>query len=115
MRIAAAILAALLLTVAPATAAQYPAVLIVSRVDAAHDQITLEDYSGHTWTYPGAEDWTPGDVAAAIMEDHDTPTITDDTIISIEYSAMDLRKPSTAPHALPVNARPSRRAFFMPK
>lgn len=64
----------------------YPQTFIVIAVDHETDLLTLEDFNGYTWHYEGAEDWFPGDIAAAIMSDNGTTILYDDTIQQLRYT-----------------------------
>ena len=82
MKILLALLAALTII---GHSTDYPQTFVVTEVDYEADTITLEDFSGNTWTWEGAEDWMQGDIAAAIMNDNGTPTIYDDEIKQLKY------------------------------
>lgn len=75
-RITAAILAALM--------AVYPAAGVVTDVDG--ETVTVTTASGLQYAFSG-DDWTPGDVAALLMDDAGTPyDVTDDRVISARYA-----------------------------
>lgn len=65
---------------------EYPETFVVVAVDPEHDFITLQDFSGYTWTWNSCEDWQVGDIASAIMNSNGTEDITDDQIIMLKYS-----------------------------
>ena len=81
-----AILISFLLATIFNTSSEYPQTFVVTEVNQAADTITLEDFNGYTWTYEGAEDWLPGDIAAAIMDDNGTDIIFDDSIKQLRYT-----------------------------
>lgn len=62
----------------------YPTTFVVVEVN--DDTLSMADYNGNLWLWEGAEDWTRGDIASALMDDNDTDIIYDDTIITIRYS-----------------------------
>ena len=64
----------------------YPQTFIVDLVQYEKDQVFLLDYNGDLWVIFGAEDWEAGDIAAAIMDDMNTPYIEDDEIIQLRYT-----------------------------
>ena len=67
------------------SAETYPATMVVVSVDYDADEVALLDYNGDVWLIFGCEDWSVYDIAAAIMDDHDTATIYDDEVISVRY------------------------------
>lgn len=71
--------------VACAWAEQYPRLFIVKSLNYDNDAILFCDVNGEEWEYYGIEDWEVNDVGAAIMEDNNTPTIYDDSIVKIYY------------------------------
>ena len=75
-----------LLSLALTIPKEYPQTFVVDEVNQEADYITLIDFSGNIWTYNGAEDWQVGDIAAAIMDDNGTATVTDDTIKTLRYT-----------------------------
>lgn len=64
----------------------YPACGVVVRLDYTADIVTVEDVTGHEWTFYGCEDWCLGDVAALLMYDNSTQSITDDEIMTAHYA-----------------------------
>ena len=64
---------------------EYPQGFIVTEVDQEADTITLTTATGYDYIWTGAEDWQEGDQVAAIMNDNNTPSILDDSIICIKY------------------------------
>lgn len=65
---------------------EYPQTFVVVAADHETDLLTLEDFNGYIWHFEGAEDWFPGDIAAAIMSDNGTSILYDDTIQQLRYS-----------------------------
>ncbi len=63
----------------------YPKVFVVDSVDTEADTMMLVDMVGFMWEAEGVEDYLPGDCVGAIMEDHGTPEIFDDEIVTIRY------------------------------
>ena len=72
-----------LLTVS-ASAEIYPQTFVVSDIE--DDVLVLIDYNKNEWIWEGAEDYSIGDIVAAIMEDNDTITIYDDAIVTLRYT-----------------------------
>lgn len=68
-----------------AKAETYPATMVVVSVDYDADEVALLDYNGDVWVIFGCEDWSVYDIAAAIMDDHNTATIYDDEVVSVRY------------------------------
>lgn len=69
-----------------AWADQYPRTFFVEAIDPNSDIVTFSDVNGQTWEWFGVEDWIVNDMAAAIMDDNNTPsTIYDDIIIKLYY------------------------------
>ncbi len=66
-----------------ACADEYPTVFFVDALNHNADVITFTDMDGEQWLWQGIDDWNVGDMAAAIMDDNDTPDITDDEINKI--------------------------------
>lgn len=65
----------------------YPKAFIVSACDPDSDRVFLTDTNNNEWVILGVEDWSEGDIAAAIMNDSGTPdSIYDDKIVEIRYS-----------------------------
>lgn len=65
----------------------YPKAFIVSACDPDSDRVFLTDTNNNEWAILGVEDWSEGDIAAAIMNDSGTPdSIYDDKIVEIRYS-----------------------------
>lgn len=65
---------------------QYPATMIVTETDTATDTVVCEDYNGNLWEFEGIEDWTEGDIVAAIMYDNATEIIYDDEFVMVRYN-----------------------------
>ena len=64
----------------------YPQCGVVTEVDSEKDIVTFETFTtGILWSFYGAEDWQPGDVVAAIMDDNNTDLIFDDEIVTVRY------------------------------
>ena len=63
----------------------YPTCGVVIEVNQDNDTVTVEDVVGFTWTFYGAEDWCPGDIAAFIMYDYGTVSVLDDEIVDLSY------------------------------
>jgi len=69
-----------------AWAEQYPRVFIVNDLNYNNDVVVFSDVNNELWTWNGIEDWQLFDVAAAIMDDNDTPNnIYDDVIVKAYY------------------------------
>lgn len=64
----------------------YPQAFRVYSVDRSADLVTLETSTGLLFDFYGVEDWTTGDVCAAVMDDNGTPEIIDDRIIMARYA-----------------------------
>ncbi len=77
------IIALLILLTVSASAEIYPQTFIVS--DIKDDVLILVDYNENEWIWEGAEDYTVGDIVAAIMDDNNTITIYDDAIVTLRY------------------------------
>lgn len=67
-----------------ASAEIYPQTFVVSNIE--NDVIVLVDYNENEWIWEGAEDYTIGDIVAAIMDDNNTITIYDDAIVTLRYA-----------------------------
>lgn len=67
-----------------ASAEIYPQTFVVSDIE--DDVLVLVDYNENEWIWEGAEDYTIGDIVAAIMDDNDTITIYDDAIVTLRYA-----------------------------
>jgi len=67
-----------------ASAEIYPQTFVVSDIE--DDVLVLVDYNENEWIREGAEDYTIGDIVAAIMDDNDTITIYDDAIVTLRYA-----------------------------
>lgn len=74
-----------LLSCMGAYASTYPIVFVVAETDEVSDVLVLEDFNGFLWEWEGIEDFFPGDVVAAIMDDLGTDEVFDDEIVSIRY------------------------------
>lgn len=86
------ILVALTLTMVALTASAdiYPKTAKVVEVNYDEDLVTIETCTGITYTFEGCEDWTEGDGVSLIMEDNDTESILDDSILMAEYTGWTL-------------------------
>ena len=69
-----------------ASAEQYPQTFVVDLVNYEQDFMVLIDFNGNEWIYKGIEDFSCGDIVAAIMEECGTATIYDDEIVKIRYA-----------------------------
>lgn len=49
--------------------------------------VTFEDIKGDVWTFPGSDDWLPGDLLTVKMSDNGTDFSFDDYIIITDGSA----------------------------
>lgn len=78
-----------IITGAKAKSDTYPTTFRVYAIDRQHDLLILQDFNGYIWTWEGVEDWEPGDIASAIMDDNGTKNITDDSIMKLKYSGYD--------------------------
>lgn len=67
-----------------ASAEIYPQTFVVSDIE--DDVLVLVDYNENEWIWEGAEDYTIGDIVAAIMDDNNTITIYDDAIVTLRYA-----------------------------
>ena len=67
-----------------ASAEIYPQTFVVSGIE--DGTLVLVDYNKNEWIWEGAEDYAIGDIVAAIMDDNNTITIYDDTIITMRYA-----------------------------
>lgn len=67
-----------------ASAEIYPQTFVISDIE--DDVLVLVDYNENEWIWEGAEDYTIGDIVAAIMDDNDTITIYDDAIVTLRYA-----------------------------
>lgn len=66
----------------------YPKAFIVIDTIPETNTVTLWDSTGNVWEWYGVEDWMPGDIAVAIMDDNNTEIIFDDSILILQYSGM---------------------------
>lgn len=64
----------------------YPQTFMVDTINYEQDFMVLVDFNGNEWIWEGVEDFNCGDIVAAIMEEHGTPTIYDDEIVMIRYA-----------------------------
>lgn len=67
-----------------ASAEIYPQAFVIGDIE--DDTLILIDYNGNEWLWEGAEDYDIGDIIAAIMDNNNTITIYDDTIIALRYA-----------------------------
>lgn len=87
--LAALTAAATLITLGACTAPRedlYPTAGTVVEVNREEDTVTVMDAAGNLWTFAQADDWQVGDLAALLMDGHNTENITDDEIISVRYA-----------------------------
>lgn len=65
----------------------YPATLIVTRVDEKSGTVSAATVTGIEYHFPGTEDWEIGDLCSAFMNENGTPeTVLDDVVISCRYA-----------------------------
>ena len=62
----------------------YPETLKVVNIE--NDIVTLENSTGYTFQFEGAEDWMIGDFCSCIMDSKNTDLISDDEILEKRYS-----------------------------
>lgn len=67
----------------------YSKVGMITRLDAAKDEVTFTDTRGMVWSFFGVEDWQEGDLLCAIFYDADTIDPYDDSVIGATYQAWD--------------------------
>lgn len=65
----------------------YPRVAVVTNINYESDIVVFTDSVGFDWEYEGVEDWCIDDVAALQLDDQGTPSIFDDKIDKVCYSA----------------------------
>jgi hypothetical protein len=73
-----------------ACAEVYPATAKVVDVNYDKDIVTVETFTGFSFTFEGCEDWQVGDCASLIMEDNGTEKIFDDEIVMAYYGGWEL-------------------------
>lgn len=66
----------------------YPKAFIIIDTIPETNIVTLWDSVGNIWEWYGIEDWMPGDIAVAIMDNNNTDIIYDDSILILQYSGM---------------------------
>ena len=64
----------------------YPLCGIVTEI--SNDTVIVQDYAGNLWTFFGAEDFMPGDMAVMVMNANGTENIADDVIIKVQYGGV---------------------------
>lgn len=64
----------------------YPQTFVVDLVQREQNKVFLLDFNGDIWVIFDTEDWQAGDIAAAIMNDMNTPAIEDDEILDLRYT-----------------------------
>lgn len=64
----------------------YATTMRVTAIDNAKDIVTMETATGHIFEMEGTEDYMIGDYVSLVMDDNGTPGITDDIIVSAQYS-----------------------------
>jgi hypothetical protein len=69
-----------------ASAEIYPAVGVVTDLDYENDLVIFEDCNQDLWIFEGIEDWDIGDIGALLMDDMETESIYDDTILLVRYA-----------------------------
>ena len=79
-----AIITLFILLAVSASAEIYPQTFVVSNIE--NDVLVLIDYNENEWIWEGAEDYTIGDIVAAIMDDNNTITIYDDAVVILRYA-----------------------------
>ena len=72
-----------------AVANLYSKVGMITRLDAANNEVTFTDTRGMVWSFYGVEDWQEGDLLCAIFYDADTIDPYDDSVIGATYQAWD--------------------------
>ena len=72
-----------------AAANLYSKVGMITRLDAANDEVIFTDTRGMVWSFYGVEDWQEGDLLCAIFYDADTIDPYDDSVIGATYQAWD--------------------------
>ena len=77
---------ALVLALTAAIGNFYPKTMVVTDLNYEQDTVTCIDSSGYIWEFYGTEDYTGHDMVSCIMYDNGTEAITDDMIISVQYS-----------------------------
>jgi hypothetical protein len=65
----------------------YSKVGMITRLDAAKDEVIFTDTRGMVWSFFGVEDWQEGDLLCAIFYDADTIDPYDDSVIGATYQA----------------------------
>ena len=63
-----------------------PDSVVVVETDYSTDTLVLETATGMIFTYEGIEDIFIGDLVSVSFDDNDTPDITDDVVLKLEYS-----------------------------
>lgn len=67
----------------------YATTFVVSEVKYASDEVIFWDmYTRQQRAYPGADDWSKGDLVACIMSDNGTENVADDPILSAKYAGL---------------------------
>lgn len=69
-----------------ATAETYALTTIVVSLDYDNDVVEVQDFNGNVWAFDGCEDWQLMDICSMCMNNNDTQTIYDDTIVSTHYN-----------------------------
>lgn len=64
----------------------YPTTMLVTDVDYTTDVVTVETLTGFVYQFEGTEDYTEGDLVSVIMYNNRTTNITDDVILTVQYS-----------------------------
>lgn len=81
-----AIIAAAGITTATAAGAMYPTTCIITEIDETADLVTMSTCEGFEYQFYGIEDCFEGDLVSCIMFNNFTEDITDDVIISQQYT-----------------------------
>lgn len=62
----------------------YPTTMQITKIDG--DLVTMETATGFAYEMLGAEDYEAGDLISVLMFNNGTKYITDDVILSVQYS-----------------------------
>jgi len=68
----------------------YPMTAKVIDVNYITDIVTVENFTGFTFSFYGCEDWQIGDCCSLIMDDNGTELIYDDCILQVRYGGWEL-------------------------
>lgn len=64
----------------------YPETAVVVVLDEEEDIVTVQSAGGIRWNFAGCSDYDPGDVVSLLMEENETPEITDDRVLQSRYA-----------------------------